>query len=194
MEITHVSPASAQDTRSTSGQDLIENRNYSLNHEKSLDKKKKATTRIPINVFQTSGGLRIVCNAGTFEHLKKEMLAFYGKYRNYDQLSAKIIQCFDTDSNEPEVKIKVTYSNSHTSFTINVYNTTSSYLVNGKGLTRFQTRDLPLIIANLDLSSDLNDQIHEALKSCSTRKCSSGTPRGTPGQPTWFKHILFTNK
>lgn len=158
----------------------IEKRSFVLNPERSLAKKLEATDREPIKFIPTEGGLRIICNAGVFENLKEETIKFYNDYKSYDQLTSTVIKCEDKLSNEPEVKVKVKYASSQTCYTINIYNTTSSFLVNGKGLSRYQQRDLPVILGKLDFSSRLNEQIREALKLCTMKKSNISDNSKTP--------------
>jgi hypothetical protein len=171
IEIAENTESSIHSVNKESGglREMTENRPYSLDHDASLNKKLDAENRVPIEIYQTGGGLRIKCDAGTFENLKKELLKFYTNYENYDQLQATIIRCHDNDANEPEVKVKVAYPSTKTCFTINIYNTTSSYLINGRGLTRFQSGELPAILTNLNHIIMETSALHSQLSKCTVK-------------------------
>lgn len=66
----------------------------------------QATERELLAIHPTEGGFRIICNAGTYEHLKKELLEFYDDYKTYEQLHAVSIHCHDRKENDQRYRSK----------------------------------------------------------------------------------------
>jgi ribA/ribD-fused uncharacterized protein len=156
----------------------MEHKDYELNKAKSLNKKLDATKRQSVKCNLVGGNLVITCNAGVFEVLKHHLLEYYNGFKSYDGLKAKLIKCEDNASSVPEVKVKVTYPSGGTCYTVNVYNTTSKLMVNGKGLNRFQNRDFPVILSKIDLTDDkLNDKLRECILQSKDQNSASNSPR-----------------
>ena len=142
----------------------IRRKNYTLNTPRSLAKKLEATLRgTPIQFFTTGGGLRIDCDAGTYEQIKNAMMAYYKTYKSYQQIKVEIVESEDMKDSNSETIIKLTYASQKKCYTINMYHTTSKLLINGKGLSRFKNVDLPKLMKLVDMSSNLNNLMQQAL-------------------------------
>ena len=104
-------------------------KDYTVNRPLALDKKLKATERQNVEVVETGGGLRIVLNTGSYELLKVATDEYFAQLR--ENRKCKIIKVQDKKGAVVETQYKVT-SGKTSIYTLNLYHTTSSCLVNGK--------------------------------------------------------------
>ena len=108
-------------------------RDYQLNIERALAKKLKASQReFNIDVCVKGGGTTITADAVTFELLKEATLLFYGD--NIDKTTDRTGKAVVQYTIRPD-----------SSYTVNIYTTTSRILVNGKSAQAFIESDLPKI-------------------------------------------------
>lgn len=90
---------------------------------------------------QTDGGLTAKADAVSFELLKEAILCYYARLPE-DQARAKITKSEDKKGKVVQVSIKVEYVITEDSYTINMYYTKCSFLVNGKSVEKFLNDDL----------------------------------------------------
>ena len=116
---------------------------YSLNRSKAMKQKYSACSRSePLLLETTGGGLRIRCQTGMYEAMRAAIPVYYnGSIECH-------IQNTDQDGNVvgETYKINTTDDRSHP-YTINLYHTTSSLLVNGTGDNIFLSKDLDGLMA-----------------------------------------------
>jgi hypothetical protein len=117
---------------------------YTLNVSRALQRKIEACDRKDVVRLQsTGGGLRMFLQVGAYEalrHCLKEL------YKSYDQ-AYSVVNNWTSDNRGNVVSelYSIADSAGNKMYTINLYNTTSTVLVNGKHDDRFMTTDLPLI-------------------------------------------------
>ncbi|CAG2248026.1 unnamed protein product [Mytilus edulis] len=117
-------------------------KNYSLNVDKALLKKLEATQRsTSMEYKQTNGGLVIKADAATFELLKHATVAYF------EELPCNIGKATiqrETDSSKNatvQITIKMKEKCGKT-YTVNLYLTTCTLMVNGKNPENFGDRDI----------------------------------------------------
>ena len=106
-----------RDAKST---DLVINKTYHLNVQKSLGKKLKATKRC-VQYRYTDGGVTSQADAVTFELMKEAMLTYFSNGNRV--LNCKITESKDTDENCVQKTIRILYPNQSDSYTVNLYYT-----------------------------------------------------------------------
>ena len=119
----------------------LERRDYPLNQSKSMKKKLMATDIPSLKLTVTGGGVKMCLNAGMYELLKTSADAYF---TSQDQLTCKKIQVTDKTGKNVETKYKV-MSDKSGHYTVNLYHTRSSCLVNGKNSDQFFKSDLPCV-------------------------------------------------
>ena len=154
-------------------------RDYQLNHQTALKEKLKSTDRDDISIIQTGGGVKFMFSTGMYELIKLSAESFY----NSTDLTNKcqILPVLDTQGSLVETKYKITQGRK-TVYTLNMYHTKSSCLVNGKRANIFIDTDLPEILKIVETNlvssgvsvSEVNDSIKDILHTCTidkNRKC-----------------------
>ena len=115
-------------------------KNYTLNIDRTLMKKIKATNRHSIEYKYTDGGITATLDAISFELFKLSLSEYYSKF----PASKGVIEThFDKDKkgNVVQVVYKVKLSEGQ-GYTINLYTTRSSALINGKSTDYFMHNEL----------------------------------------------------
>ena len=119
-------------------------KHYTLDIEKSLAKKLEATKRnVALEYQMTGGGLKGIMDAASYELMKKAMIQYYTDFpegRGFARIDNDIDQKGSVTANV----IRVSNSESHL-YTINLYLTKCSFLVNGKNVDEFLSTDIPCI-------------------------------------------------
>ena len=101
-----------------------------MNIDRALAKKLQATQRtFNTNIEVKEGGITLTADAATFELLKEATLSIFNE--NISKITDK------TGKNIVQFTVRV-----GTSYTINIYTTTSRFLINGKHVNRFLESDL----------------------------------------------------
>ena len=132
-------------------------RDYTLNKSKALSKKLEATRSEHLSYKITGGGIRLFFSTASFEVFKQTCKHYYEQLNTNTEENREISVNLITDKshkNIVEEQIKVSENSTDSlgraikrkCFCINIYLTTSSVLVNGKGLHLFCENDLPLIV------------------------------------------------
>lgn len=141
---------------------------YNLNIDKSLLKKLKAAKRVQhLTYTLTAGGMVAIADAATYELLKSAMVNFYNSY-NPEHGSTSTTEILDsTGKNTVQITVRVNNTDGE-SYTVNMYNTTSKLLINGKNIDQFLNVDIKVIHDRL--SSTLTSEhtlksLNELLKS-----------------------------
>jgi hypothetical protein len=152
---------------------------YTLNINRALKKKLKATQRNRTLQYKyTGGGIVITADAASFELFKMAAIAYYEK-PSPDGTPAHIQTNVDgTGRAVVQYTIKIRKPTS-APYTINIYTTQSRILVNGEGCDTFVQTDIPNIQSiivreakNINLDVELlNQQLQEQL-----RQLVNGTP------------------
>ena len=142
-------------------------RNYALNEVRNLQKKRSHCERPFLNIIPKDSGrqLKIKCSAGCYELLKNEIV----KMTSSPDISVKFNIFFTTELvNDckgyiPEMIIKATNRLStgapgkRKKFTVNMYHTQCSLLINGNSTPTFQDEILPILIKKLETNPQLSD-------------------------------------
>ncbi|CAG2208341.1 unnamed protein product [Mytilus edulis] len=135
-------------------------RDYTLNKSKALIKKLDATRSEHLSFKLTGGGLRLFFSTSSFEVFKRACTYYYEHLNTNgeDNIEIAFIPISDKNNkNAVEEQIKVSEkgfdslgrSIKRKSYCINIYFTTSSVLINGKGLNIFCETDLPVIVVKM---------------------------------------------
>jgi hypothetical protein len=109
--------------------------NYQLNHSKAIKNKIHAAFRTDISMQMTKGGNIYEFSTGMYEHVKQNLPDFYSRHAS---LYAKIR--YHVESQKCIVDIMLAIHNrkdNRKAFVINLYNTTTKALVNGKNPNLF---------------------------------------------------------
>ena len=119
---------------------------YELNISKSLAKKQNACNRpIICDTKENDGSITFNCQAGIYELIKRAALMFYMEQHSPDRkVDVEMSQDKVGNFTQATVKIAPVTSN-RTLYSVNLYHTTSTMLLNGKGLKTFFDRDWPII-------------------------------------------------
>ena len=149
-----------------------EKRSYELNKTKALKKKIAACNRDTVSIQLTGGGINITFNTGMYEMFRTAVETFYSS-TNMENRCTKIL-VHDKKQRNVESKFKISFGNS--SYTLNMYHSTSKCLVNGKMTTSFCNEHLPEIMSSIEneLSrcgltvQDINHAVSEMLASNSS--------------------------
>jgi hypothetical protein len=159
-------------------------RDYNLNENKSLKKILQATERDEIEILHTGGGIKLTVNAGTYQLLKSAVRDYFGK--ESDSLSCTRIPVTDKKGNLVETKYKLASGKSHL-YTLNMYHTTCSCLVNGRKAEEFVETDLPAILNMVEtaviknnttlgqFNTDIKDTLLHHFDDTSERSMSTST-------------------
>lgn len=112
---------------------------YTLNIEKSLNKKLDSARKKGATYKLTKGGLTADLDAVTFELFVHACEQFYQLSPTYE-----LTKTTATDKKGNIVQYMYNIQSSHTSvnFTVNAYTTKCSLLINGKGYTKFMEEDI----------------------------------------------------
>ena len=148
--------STAHSVTSPTGNNNVEIRNYILNEHKALQKKRIACNRPFIKVIPKDGGkqLKIECSVGCFEVLKSILIDTSLNKQIFDRynLAIEVKQITDQNGIYPEYTLRAFNKLSSGAigkkhkFTVNIYNTQSSLLVNGRNTSSFQNDILPDIM------------------------------------------------
>ena len=136
-------------------------RDYELNVGKSIDKKLLATSRpFDFEVDEKKQSTVITCSAAAYELLKIEIGRHYINGIKKGEVVVK--EGMDKSNNKIDISVQVEKKNQ--SYTINLYNTTSRLMVNGRHYKRFK-KEFDLIkeaLSNAPLS-EMNDSLRQQL-------------------------------
>ena len=112
-----------------------ESRTYILNIDKSLDKLIDSCNRQDDFVIKdVCGNIVLNLQTGMYQVFKSSAIKFYEEFRSHLLKVDDVIDVFDEKKNVVETKIKVVYISSNRCwFTINLYHTTCSAMINGRG-------------------------------------------------------------
>ena len=142
---------------------------FTLNQTKAIDKKLASCDRInPLSVNHTSGGTVLKFNAGMYELFRMCTRAAFSNKRREAESSIDHHLDRDDAGNVFRENYKISINSCH-QYTINLFHTTCTVLVNGpKVIEHFLQRDLPLMAScisekNRDEANNLNTHIREAL-------------------------------
>ena len=126
--------------RAISESSVPEERCYVLNRPKALSKKLEATERTDVAITETGGRLKIEFSAGMYELFKLSADEFYASVALTSKCQKTPV--YDSQGNNTETKYKLT-SGRNNIYTLNMYHTKSSCLINGKQSNLFMERDMP---------------------------------------------------
>ena len=138
-----------------------EPRYYRLNKDRALDKKLEYTNREEIVLEETGGGLKILVNTGTYELLRKATHSYYSSEEN--GFNIQIINGTDSNGLVVDTRYKVSQGRTH-QYTINLYHTRCSLLINGKNENRFTRTDLPNILSQIENQHNFITHINESVR------------------------------
>lgn len=124
-----------------------ETRNYHLNPSVAMKKKLKASSEDLLQIKETDGGVTLKMNAGMYELFKYEAKE-YLQSCNRDG-TCKITDVYDKSKNIIETRYRVSLRHSG-QYTLNMYHTSSSCLVNGRNTSKFLDTDLPNILTKIN--------------------------------------------
>lgn len=143
---------------------------YTLNVRKALQKKAAKTKDEAITHELKSHNVVVKCNTAAYEIIKNNMFEILAAEMEKICKNVKVKYDPKTERKGVQVSqvISVETSNREECFIVNMYHTTSSIMVNGKGFGLFYSKILTkiydLVIENEEEISKLNDNIWETLK------------------------------
>ena len=146
--------------------------NYELNAEKALQHKIDAANRQDIKYDVTGGGHRITMNTGTYELVKNAIPAFYEEHKDY---SASVRPHVELKNRIVDIMVVVNnLITGRKTFVINLYNTTSLILVNGKSPNIFRKHldEIMKSISGEDVSN-IHDVLNQVRRSNRDKKPSA---------------------
>lgn len=118
-------------------------RDYTLNPDRALLKKLIAAKRQQVEYVVTGGGIKATMDAVSFELFRFACDDYYQSY-NDNLFNVKVDESKDNKGNTVQYTYFVMFNNS-TSYTVNLYPTRCSLLINGKAIAHFTDTDLPKI-------------------------------------------------
>ena len=124
-----------------------EQRNYELNMKKSFRKKMTACERDVFTVEETSGGIKFMLNTGTFEVFRHTADNFYSTHMSDTDSYTKTV-VHDRNQRQVETRFKVDCNGG--SYTMNMYHTTCTLLVNGRQTPYFVENHLSSILCSIE--------------------------------------------
>ena len=148
---------------------------YSLNKDKALAKKILAGKRQPLEYELTGGGHRLHFDAGTYEHVRR----FFYKYIQKLDHQVKVDLRDRVDSDKMMVDHRITVYSRKTNckiYTANLFNTTTSALVNGIDPLQF-TSHLEDFLSIIDQKKV--EEINIALQNLATESDTNGPRRSS---------------
>ena len=125
-----------------------EKRRYEVNGNKALHRKLSAADRPDVTVKETGGGVVFTFNTGTYE-LFNFAAELYFKTTNINS-NTRLTSVTDKKGNEVETKYNVSSPQKNISYTLTLYHTKSTCLVNGKNTRQFIDSDLSEILAGIE--------------------------------------------
>ena len=156
-----------------------EKRDYVLNRQKSLHKKKLACNRPFMKIIPKDGGkqIKIECSAGCFELLKAQLLDMDNLKPLFDKynLAAELKQVTDQNGIFPEYTLRafnrlaMGRTGKKLKFSVHIYNTQCSFLINGRNASIFQDDILPDILELIQLNPNLthiDSEIAQLIETC----------------------------
>jgi hypothetical protein len=137
---------------------------YTLKPEKALVSKLDACNRVnQLEIVYTEGGIRVFCQTALYEILRTQLLDFYN---NHPKKSVTVTKSKSHNGAEVSEVVRVRIKRKMV-YTINLYHTQSSLLINGIMEDLFVDEDLPDLQSKLRMSNpqlaDLNSQIKSAI-------------------------------
>jgi len=121
----------------------VDNKHYNLNQNVAMIKKFQATRREDFVFEETEGGIKMLLSAGAFELLKMATFNFYT--RSVDNYSYQKTISKDQSGNTVEMRYRAFKGKVHL-YTLNIYTTRCTCLVNGKSANYFIKVDLPSML------------------------------------------------
>ena len=164
-------------------------RDYTLNPDKTLLKKLAATKRQQIQYQTTGGGIKATMDAVSFELFRYACSEYYHSH-NSKLFNIKHDKSTDNKGNLVQHTYSVTI-NDTSSYTVNIYPTRCSLLINGKATRHFTETDLPeihKIMMNTTIQgkpvnyNTLNQLLAQELQRLINEKSKSETSKPIPGK------------
>ncbi|KAK6178261.1 hypothetical protein SNE40_013068 [Patella caerulea] len=142
---------------------------HDLNVSKCLAKQLAATYRVEMEMNQTGGGRRIYWNAGHYAELCRVSESYYRTLKKSEEVGFEITENVTKTSKAREsatVRVWAMKRQASWGYTINLYHTKASALVNGNGLSKFLNEHLPDILELTDenRANILNNAVQYTLK------------------------------
>ena len=163
-----------------------------------MKKKLAASEREPFELTETAGGVKLTMNAGMYELFRHTTAEYFGQ----SEMPCKRTDVKDKTENIVETRFRISAHKSSGHFTLNLYHTTTSCLVNGRNTTQFLNVDLPNIFSMIetkvsqenctinDFNANIRDMIVNYLVSCENR----GTDDNDNSAPVKIIHSCSENK
>ena len=149
-------------------------KSFQLHKDRALQKKMTACNRDnPLTVEVKNGGIRIYLQTGAYELIRQELSTYYSPAAH----PTRQISFFeDRDASGVQISQRIKISGE---YTINLYHTTSSMLVNGKREIDFLNKDLPLILENTseEQMREVNSDFQDALTKLSMDNDKNSNPK-----------------
>ena len=157
--------------------------NYVLNKEKALSKKMQHATKANYSITRKTFSASVEFNAASFELFRKILGNYYESSSQY-QISATEVK--DRASNVTADVVRIhdhTKRNNPLAYTINIYRTKSSIMVNGPHHIRFLDHDLPELTYMIDqMDGNIKEINNELIINLSESKIHINNPNNLPLQ------------
>ena len=138
--------------------------NYVLNKEKCLNKKLKACDRANYSTEMNNFSANVLFNTASYEVFRRALAHFYSNSSDYEIRGKPLV---DQASNIAQEVIRVHDRNKRNKphvYTLNMYNTKSSLMVNGPHHLHFIDNDLPAITKVIDQVQDNIEEMNAGIK------------------------------
>lgn len=187
MEISRLSKTGQHSGTMSSSIDST-SMNYNLNITRALQKKLEATKRNQHVEYRYTSRDVVTADTATFELIRIASIHYFESTQgNKDVIH---IRKYTDKSNSTVVQYTIKIKQPESGYTVNIYTTTSRFLVNGKGWQQFIDKDIPLIhgiISNCNAGislDELNQQLADQLEDLLNRgQNSSQTELQNPTSP-----------
>ncbi|MES9884858.1 MAG: hypothetical protein ABW185_28765 [Sedimenticola sp.] len=174
-------------------QHINSTRDYSINIDRVLRRKISTCREVAVDYNYTNGGVRGLMDTATFELFRSACSAFYGNLPDGEGY----VQIDSSSDKQKKAEVQLTYKvrrnpSSRFGYTINLYVTNSTLLINGRDIERFMTEHLPIIheimwepIRGGEFQSvmQLNNILAHALSDVLRQLNGETSPQPTPPRP-----------
>ena len=141
--------------------------NYTLNEERCVSKKLSACRRENYTIERKEKCANVVFNAASYEMFRRAAVRYYNNNQDYEIVGKPLK---DKASNIAAEVVQIHFRqirNTPKAYTLNLYNTKSSVMVNGQHFEVFVDDDLPVITELIDQLDDnikeMNAEIEQSL-------------------------------
>ncbi|KAK6191027.1 hypothetical protein SNE40_002777 [Patella caerulea] len=147
----------------------LRNMNCKIKINSCLNKQLQATFRDNLRIVETGGGLRLFMSTGHYHEFRRVTTVYYKHLKKHNEMNLEFQDLADANNIPYTTIIRASISKRLASwrYTVNLYHTTLSALVNGSHEEVFYNEHLPEILALMDSQrvENLNKNVQNCLMS-----------------------------